>query len=70
MLDYTMHFVTSRGQVTEYLESCADDAIAVEKAGELGAMQNSIVDVWQEKRRVAMVSPEVSPLVFSDPWAL
>jgi hypothetical protein len=67
MTDYTMRFVTTRGQVTEYLEPCADDAIAVEKASELGATQNSVVDVWQENRRVAMVGPEVLPLIFSDP---
>jgi hypothetical protein len=42
MIDYTMRFVTTRGQVTEYLESCADDTIAVEKAGELGRCRTAL----------------------------
>jgi hypothetical protein len=70
MLDYTLRFVTTRGQVTEYLESCADDAIALEKAAELGAEQKSMVDVWQADRHVALVKPEVTPLALRARWAM
>jgi hypothetical protein len=70
MTDYTMQFVTDGGQVADHLESCAGDVGAMKKARELAALKNSVVDVWQADRRVAMVSLELKPLAFSDPAAL
>jgi hypothetical protein len=71
MLAYQMYFLTADNQIANQLEqSCEDDVRALSKARYLAVIEDSVVDVWQESRRVAMVEPESEPLVFSDVRAL
>jgi hypothetical protein len=64
---HRMYFLTADNQIANELEqSCEDDARALSKARYLAVVEDSVVDVWQESRRVAMVEPESEPLIFSD----
>jgi hypothetical protein len=65
MPGYQLFFLTEEHKIVRTLEeSHEDDAEAVLKARALA--QQHTIDIWQDKRRVAMVAPGSEPLIFND----
>jgi hypothetical protein len=64
MLAYRMYFLNSDDRIVDFIEHlCADDPSALSRARALA--ESSPIEVWQAKRRVALVTPGRDPILFS-----
>ena len=64
MHSYRMYFLNGENRIVDFIEHlCADDPDALDTARTIGTP----VEIWQAKRRVALVKPGHDPLLFDNP---
>jgi hypothetical protein len=69
MPDYRLFYLTAENHIVNHLEhSCRDDLDALDKAR--GLAINHSIEIWQAKRRVALVKRGDAPLHASDSRSL
>jgi hypothetical protein len=66
MLAYRMYFMSSDdGRIVDFIEHlCADDPSALDRARALA--EKSPIEIWQARRRVALVTPGRDPILFGN----
>jgi hypothetical protein len=66
MFAYRMYFLNNDdGRIVDFIEHlCADDPSALDRARMLA--EKSAIEVWQAKRRIALVKPGRDPILFGD----
>jgi hypothetical protein len=58
---YRMYFLNDEGRIVDFLEHlCEDDPDALDTARTMGTP----IEIWQARRRVALVKPGRDPLLF------
>ncbi len=69
MPDYRLFFLTAENHIVDHLvHKCSDDLDALDKAR--GLAINHSIEIWQAKRRVALVTRGDMPLNASDARSL
>jgi hypothetical protein len=69
MPDYRLFFLTAENHIINHLEYlCGDDLDALDKAR--GLAINHSIEIWQAKRRVALVKRGDAPLDTGDSHSL
>jgi len=66
MSSYMLYYLTDELHIVDHRVYDGDDDLAAVDEARLRA-DGHIIDVWQDKRRVAMVKKGYAPLVFSNP---
>jgi hypothetical protein len=66
MLAYRMYFLNNDdGRIVDFIEHlCADDPSALDRARAIA--ENTPIEIWQAKRRVALVKPGRDPILFGN----
>jgi hypothetical protein len=66
MMAYRMYFLNGDdGRIVDFIEHlCADDPSALDRARALA--KDSAVEIWQSKRRVALVTRGHDPILFGN----
>jgi hypothetical protein len=63
---YRMYFLNDEGRIVDFIEhACEDDPGALDTARAL----ESQIEIWQARRRVALVKPGRDTLLFDNPRA-
>jgi hypothetical protein len=65
VLAYRMYFLNNEDRIVDFIEHlCPDDPSALDRARMLA--EGSPIEIWQAKRRVALVAPGRDPILFGD----